>query len=107
MSGGRAADRPLHARQDDLEREANRDIKVPKGGLSPLAQTTYEYSHLRRECCRKAVSDGVRAEVDGRLLDPQDHRSGRTLRSRGVGGLSLLRPSATGPAVLDNAGLLR
>ena len=39
---------------------------------TPLAPTIYEYSHLFRQRCRKAVSDGVRAEVDGRFLNPEN-----------------------------------
>jgi hypothetical protein len=38
--------------------------------LSP--PTTYEYSQLRRQRRREAVPHRVRAEVDGRLPDPQD-----------------------------------
>ena len=47
-----------------------RDDEV--GGSNPLAPTTYDYSHLRRERCSETVSDGVRAEVDGRFCDPQN-----------------------------------
>jgi len=38
-SGRRSADPPLHARQSDLERQSDRDVKVCRGGLSPLAPT--------------------------------------------------------------------
>jgi hypothetical protein len=41
-------------------------------GAIPLAPTIYEYSQLRRQRRRKAVSYGVRAQVDRRLSDPQD-----------------------------------
>ena len=46
--------------------------EVGSVGPSPLAPTAYGYSHLRRQGCRETVSDGVRAEVDGRLLHPKD-----------------------------------
>jgi len=45
---------------------------VGPGGSNPLAPTTYEYSHLRRQRRREAVADGMRAKVDGRLLHAQD-----------------------------------
>ncbi len=65
---------------------------MPKAGLSPLAPTTYEYSHLYRQRRCEAVSNGVRAKVDGRLLHPQDvdpveERARQELASRASFGL--------------------
>ncbi len=59
---------------------------------TPLAPTTYEYSDLPRQRCRETVPDGVRAEVDGRFLDPEnvdpvEQRAGEELTARATFGL--------------------